>query len=280
MYENGVSSVGELEGYIQEDVERYGSKLQDVHRKLESSYTETVNASINERGGAESAEVQFEYQENDEAFMSGNFIGGGGIGGVEFGEDFFGFRELGIDKEIGMSNLGIPSRIWYGRQQDGGPSGLTAGPVEDTHKNELPFLPAPPFIPLTEPTATIGLLHAFFTKRKEDLGSILEDEFMPVSRRVAARPKIPPTGKIVSSMKKRSAKPGELSALAEAKKRKRKKEKDAQEAERAERKRQKQDAKDKKLQEKLEKKKMKEETKTKEKLAKPATKKVRRVVCR
>lgn len=277
MYENGVSSVGELEGYIQEDVERYGTKLQDVHRKLESSYTETVNASINERGGSESAEVQFEYQENDEAFTSGNFIGGAGIGGIEFGEDFFGFRELGIDKEIGMSNLGIPSRIWYGKQKEGGPSSA-AGPVEDTHKNELPFLPAPPFIPLIEPTATIGLLHAFFIKRKEDLGSILEDEFMPVSRRVAARPKIPPTGKIVSSMKKRSAKPGELSALAEAKKRKRKKEKDAQEAERAERKRQKQDAKDKKLQEKLEKKKMKEETKTKEKLAKPATKKVRTVM--
>ncbi|KAK3835424.1 MAG: hypothetical protein JOS17DRAFT_681839, partial [Linnemannia elongata] len=230
LHENGVSGVGDLEGYIREDVERYGNKLQDIHRKLETSYTDVVNTTLNE---GHNVDADFEFQEDDDAFTSGNFIGGGTD---DLGEDFFGFRELGIDREFGVGKLTIPSRVWFG--------------------------------------ATIGLLHNFFKKRMEDLGALKEDEFMPVSRRVAMRPKIPPTGKIVSSMKKRASKPGELSALAEAKKRKRKKEKDAQEAERAERKRQKQDAKDKKLMEKLEKKKMKEETKIKEKLSKP-TKKVR-----
>ncbi|KAF9943428.1 hypothetical protein BGZ65_001069, partial [Modicella reniformis] len=139
-------------------------------------------------------------------------------------------------------------------------------------KPELPYPPPPPFTPLTDSTATIELLHPFFKKRIDDLGSLMEDEFMPVSRRAAMRPKVPPTGKIITSNRKRAPKPGELSALAEAKKRKRKKEKDAQEAERLERKKQKQDAKDKKMMEKLEKKKLKEESKIKEKLAKPTKK--------
>ncbi|KAI8601118.1 hypothetical protein EDD21DRAFT_115910 [Dissophora ornata] len=276
LYENGVSSVGELEGYIREDVERYGLKLQDIHRKLETSYSETIN-SLNEN---EVADADFEFQENDEAFMSGNFIGGGGAGAEELGDDFFGFREMGLDRELGLGSLSIPARIWYGGQKDdvpnrpgvGGFQGPGLAKSKDSAKPELPYAPPPPFTPVAEPTATIGLLHSFFKKRMDDLGSLMEDEFMPVSRRVAMRPKIPPTGKIVSSMKKRSSKPGELSALAEAKKRKRKKEKDAQEAERAERKRQKQDAKDKKIMEKLEKKKLKEESKIKEKLTKPGKK--------
>ncbi|KAG0275910.1 Transcriptional activator spt7 [Linnemannia exigua] len=275
LHENGVNGVGDLEGYIREDVERYGNKLQDIHRKLETSYTDVVNATLNE---GHNADADFEFQENDEAFTNGNFIGGGTD---ELGEDFFGFKELGIDREIGVARLSIPSRIWYGNQKDGGlydrpgmagfRGGVGVMPGKDP-KPELPYPPPPPFVPMTDPVATIGLLHSFFKKRMEDLGALKEDEFMPVSRRVAMRPKIPPTGKIVSSLKKRSSKPGELSALAEAKKRKRKKEKDAQEAERAERKRQKQDAKDKKLMEKLEKKKMKEESKIKEKLTKPVKK--------
>ncbi|KAF9912970.1 Transcriptional activator spt7 [Linnemannia zychae] len=275
LHENGVSGVGDLEGYIREDVERYGNKLHDIHRKLETSYTDVVNATLNEENNAD---ADFEYQENDEAFTNGNFIGGGAD---ELGEDFFGFRELGLDREFGVAKLSIPSRMWYGNQKDGelidrrGMTGFRGGvgvmPGKDP-KPELPFPPPPPFVPMTDPTATIGLLHNFFKKRLEDLGALKEDEFMPVSRRVAMRPKIPPTGKIVSSLKKRTSKPGELSALAEAKKRKRKKEKDAQEAERAERKRQKQDAKDKKLMEKLEKKKMKEESKIKEKMTKPTKK--------
>jgi transcriptional activator SPT7 len=271
-----VNGVGDLEGYIREDVERYGNKLQDIHRKLETSYTDVVNTTLNED---QTADANFEFQEDDDAFTSGNFIGGGAD---DLGEDFFGFRELGIDREFGVGKLTIPSRVWFGGHKDGDPGtsygmgGFRGGvgiiPGKDT-KAEVPYPPPPPFVPMTDPTATIGLLHNFFKKRMEDLGALKEDEFMPVSRRVAMRPKIPPTGKIVSSLKKRANKPGELSALAEAKKRKRKKEKDAQEAERAERKRQKQDAKDKKLMEKLEKKKMKEETKIKEKLSKP-TKKV------
>ncbi|KAF9902075.1 Transcriptional activator spt7, partial [Lobosporangium transversale] len=267
LYENGVSSVGELEGYIREDVERYGNKLQEVHRKLESSYTDTIN-NIHE----EVIDTDFEFQENDEAFMSGNLIGGVD----ELGDDFFGFREMGIDREVGLSSLAIPARIWYGGIKNipyrPGIHGIGPNKGKDPAKQELPYPPPPPFTPLTDPTETIGLLHPFFKKRMEELGSLLEDEFMPVSRRVAMRPKIPPTGKIVSSMKNRANKPGELSALAEAKKRKRKKEKDAQEAERAERKRQKQDAKDKKMQERMEKKKMKEESKLKEKLTKPTKK--------
>lgn len=33
----------------------------------------------------------------------------------ELGEDFFGLRELGLDKEFGMSSLSIPASLFHGR---------------------------------------------------------------------------------------------------------------------------------------------------------------------
>ncbi|KAF9419569.1 Transcriptional activator spt7, partial [Entomortierella beljakovae] len=107
LYENGVGSVGELEGYIREDVERYGNKLQDIHRKLESSYSDAIN-SLNAN---EIVDADFEYQENDDAFTTGNFIGGG-VGVDELGDDFFGFRDLGL------GSLTIPAQVFFGGQRD------------------------------------------------------------------------------------------------------------------------------------------------------------------
>lgn len=41
---------------------------------------------------------------------SGNFA-------EELGEDFLGFREMGIDKEFGLSSLSVPTALFHGRQR-------------------------------------------------------------------------------------------------------------------------------------------------------------------
>lgn len=46
LYENGVADIGELESYIRDDVERYGHRLDELHRKLESSYNDLLSVSI------------------------------------------------------------------------------------------------------------------------------------------------------------------------------------------------------------------------------------------
>ena len=45
LYENGVADIGELESYIRDDVERYGHRLDELHRKLESSYNDLLSVS-------------------------------------------------------------------------------------------------------------------------------------------------------------------------------------------------------------------------------------------
>ena len=41
---------------------------------------------------------------------SGNFAD-------ELGEDFLGLREMGIDREFGLSSLTVPSSLFYGRRK-------------------------------------------------------------------------------------------------------------------------------------------------------------------
>lgn len=43
-------------------------------------------------------------------FISGMF-------GEDLGEDFFGFKELGLDQECNMRSLSVPSRLWFGKDK-------------------------------------------------------------------------------------------------------------------------------------------------------------------
>jgi transcriptional activator SPT7 len=45
LYENGVVELFDLETYIHDDVERYGYRLEDVHRRLQTSYQDLLSVS-------------------------------------------------------------------------------------------------------------------------------------------------------------------------------------------------------------------------------------------
>lgn len=95
------------------------------------------------------------------------------------GEDFFGLKELGLDKELGLSSLTIPSRLFHGRgkKKDSSAVGyviphvlfyhkLTCGPNCSALAGEPPppFPPPPPFVPLEsrKVEAQIGLLQPYY----------------------------------------------------------------------------------------------------------------------
>lgn len=42
----------------------------------------------------------------------------------DLGEDFFGFRELGLDKELGLASFSVPSRLFHGSSEKGLPGPL------------------------------------------------------------------------------------------------------------------------------------------------------------
>ncbi|KDQ11985.1 hypothetical protein BOTBODRAFT_34839 [Botryobasidium botryosum FD-172 SS1] len=151
LFEHGTTEVSELEKYIKDDVERYGGRLLELDRKLSQNYQDQLDAAPD----AEEDDALFD--EDGLAFMSGDFAD-------TFGEDFLGLRALGLDKELGLQSLSVPTRLFRGKRQ-------TASVADGAASREvqLPFPPPASFVPLnTEKVATqIGLLQPFYKERLE-----------------------------------------------------------------------------------------------------------------
>ncbi|PWY99938.1 Bromodomain-domain-containing protein [Testicularia cyperi] len=150
LQESGSLNVLGLENYIKTDVERYGSKMADLLRKLRQSYREQFNMST-ERGVIEDDAL---FADGGEALVAGTFA-------EDLGDDYFGFRELGLDRETGMSGLTVPTRLFYGRPRNANAAAAARGAAKE---NVLPYPPPPPPIPLTSAAipAQIGLLQSFY----------------------------------------------------------------------------------------------------------------------
>lgn len=129
-------------------------------------------------------------------------------------EDFFGFRELGLDKELGLISLSVsllwkilltnkvPLRLLQGRMRAAiNPS---ADASQDSAQKE--FAEPPPWEPITPESIEfeIGLLQPFYREKmtKSDQPYIVEDENLPVKLR-PAKPRLPPTGKISTPRKRK-----------------------------------------------------------------------------
>ncbi|CAG8604516.1 11840_t:CDS:10 [Paraglomus brasilianum] len=202
--ENGVSSVNELDSYIRDEVERYGVRLSDVNRRLDATYGELLGHDDKEAG-------EPSLSDNDEAFAMGNF-------GEDIGEDFFGFKELGLGQ------LSVPARLFFGKDKQ--KNNVVKGPGQGTN---APAYPTPDPFPPVEPSKQIGLLRPYFERRASELIGLLEDEMVSQKKR-SQRPKVPITG-IIPRQPPRVAKPSGIEAEALAIERKRKKEREAQLAE-------------------------------------------------
>ncbi|CED84338.1 Histone acetyltransferase SAGA/ADA, catalytic subunit PCAF/GCN5 and related proteins [Phaffia rhodozyma] len=141
LFENGTTKVEQLERHVREDIERYGAKISDLAKKMQQAYDETLETTA--------LEDDTLFAGDGEMFMS-NFT-------EDLGEDFFGFRELGLDKEFGLSSFSVPSRLFHGREKRPILSNINKEP-----KLEFPL--PPPLVPLSLGTvpAQLGLLQSFY----------------------------------------------------------------------------------------------------------------------
>ncbi|KAJ1306021.1 hypothetical protein OPQ81_010735 [Rhizoctonia solani] len=183
--EHGISEVQELERYIKDDVERYGTRLQDLERKLTNAYDEQTEA-----GAMEDDEL---FDEENENLVMGGFAG-------ELGEDFFGLRELGLDQEFGLTSLSIPRKLLRTKKNNASNHNATKEP-------QLPYPPPQPFEPINTASleSHIGLLHPFYASKAPapppgiegatdpPTGVILRDD--PVN---SLKVKMGPLGQIIS----------------------------------------------------------------------------------
>jgi transcriptional activator SPT7 len=102
LHVNGVD-LESLETYVKDDVERLSSKLVSMHDRMRSYYAELLRPAL-DNVGADGAGA---FNDGSEQFVGGDFA-------EDIGEDFFGFKELGLDREFGLT-FSVPLHLLQNR---------------------------------------------------------------------------------------------------------------------------------------------------------------------
>ncbi|KAF2737965.1 transcriptional activator spt7 [Polyplosphaeria fusca] len=186
---NGVS-LETIETYVKDDVERLGTKLTGMHDRMRSYYAELLRPALDNNAGPDGSGA---FNDGSEQFVGGDFA-------EDIGEDFFGFKELGLDKELGIS-FSVPLHLLQNRMHNAyaaqNPSNVTTTGVlmEEPTK----------FEPITSQNigSQIGLVQEWFLSRLQDSSAeeLIEDDDLPPKQRFP-KPRLPPTGKISSPRKR------------------------------------------------------------------------------
>ncbi|CAK7272858.1 Transcriptional activator spt7 [Sporothrix epigloea] len=199
LYENG-HDIDSLESYAREDVERLGTKLSGMHERMKMHLSDLLRPALQD-GGTEA------FHDGSDQFVGGDFAG-------ELGEDFFGFKALGLDREFGLDIMSVPLHLLQSRVRNQHAVDAPTGVTSELLFDDLAPLDA---VTTTSITEEIGLVRNFFLAKLHANGdkALIEDEDLPVKQR-RPRPRLGATGKIVSPQKRP---PKEQIAMAKRKKR-------------------------------------------------------------
>lgn len=207
LQENG-ADLDSLDSYVTEEVDRAGSKLAVTHDRMKAHLADSLRPALTDAGpdGANA------FNDNSEQFVGGDFA-------EELGEDFFGFKDLGLDKEFNMASLSVPLHLLQNRMRSANQaqnpryvhnlhvpykSMLTSfSALSSTPLSDLP--PPPQLTPVTINNVKneIGLVQAFFLAKLHANNDepLIEDDDLPQKQRFP-KPRLPPTGKITSPRKR------------------------------------------------------------------------------
>ncbi|TQV98996.1 transcriptional activator spt7 [Cordyceps javanica] len=201
--ENG-HDIASLELYAKDDVDRLTSRLSTLHERMKMHLSDLLRPALSADAGNDGVGA---FKDGSDQFTSGDFAD-------ELGEDFFGFKALGLDKEMGLDSFAVPfhllqSRVHSQYQMQTQNAGSTSLDMFET---------LPPSEPVTTDTIQhhIGLVKNFFLAKLHANGDqpLVEDEDLPTKQR-KPRPRLGASGKIMSAQKRP---PREQIALAKKKK--------------------------------------------------------------
>ncbi|KAL8655689.1 MAG: hypothetical protein Q9226_002948 [Calogaya cf. arnoldii] len=196
LHENG-SDLEALEFYVKDDLDRSGTKMVQMQDRMKAHLADLLRPALTDAG----PDGSNAFNDGSEQFVSGDFAD-------DFGEDFFGFRELGLDKELGLASLAVPLHLLQNRMHSAHQS--------QNQSNMSSNLPSalPPPAPLTPITvdnidSQIGLVQQFFRDKlaANNDKPLIEDDDLPQKQRFP-KPRLPPTGKISSPRKRPIREPG------------------------------------------------------------------------
>lgn len=179
-------SVPDLHMYVTEDTERLSSRITTMHERMKAHLTDLLRPALDEN----TAHGQGTFADGGEQFVGGDFAG-------DLDEDFFGFRELGLDREFGLSSLTVPLHLLQNRLSA---VNRQANPDADPDAEKL-FPSPPPYARVTEDSLKDmpGLVATFFERKLEENSGdpLIEDlELPPKQRPNGSRPRLNATGRI------------------------------------------------------------------------------------
>jgi len=102
LQENGVDLEG-LGSYVTEDVERAGTRIAATHDRMKSHLAESLRPALVDAG----PDGSNAFNDDSEQFVGGDFA-------EELGEDFFGFKDLGID----VGGVSVPLHLLQNRMRN------------------------------------------------------------------------------------------------------------------------------------------------------------------
>ena len=205
-----------LESYVKEDADRLNSKLGTLHERMKAHLAELLRPALAADAGPDGVNA---FNDGSDQFVGGDFA-------EDLDEDFFGFKELGLDKEFGLASLSVPLHLLQNRMHSAYQAQntryakskhfciLSSNMCRSTISSvAVAFESLPPLPPVTLDSLSneIGLIHNFFQAKlhANNDQALVEDEDLPQKQRLP-KPRLPPTGKITSPRKKpvREAGPG------------------------------------------------------------------------
>ncbi|KAI4174527.1 MAG: hypothetical protein LQ343_002284 [Gyalolechia ehrenbergii] len=196
LHENG-SDLAALETYVKDETDRTSTKLVQMQDRMKAHLADLLRPALTDAGPDGSNALN----DGSDQFVSGDFA-------ADYGEDFFGFRELGLDKELGLASLAVPLHLLQNRMHSAHQSQHTSN-LSSSLPSALP--PPPPLPPITVDniSSQIGLVQQFFRDKLAANSNkpLIEDDDLPQKQRFP-KPRLPPTGKISSPRKRPIREPG------------------------------------------------------------------------
>ena len=191
--ENG-TDLESLVSYIEEDVSRLSNKLSTYHERIKDHLADLLRPALDPSQAGNDGAGAFN-DGNESQFVAGDFA-------EDIDEDFFGFKELGLDRELGVSSLSVPLHLLQSRMQSAYQP--TNAAVPGTGTGNILEDPEPwEKITVENLEQQITLVQGFFSEKLNKTGQnpLVEDEELPTKQRFP-KPRLPPSGKISSPRKR------------------------------------------------------------------------------
>lgn len=107
LQDNGVE-LESLDGYVRDDMDRLTGKLGTLHDRMKSHLADLLRPALASDAGPDGVNA---FNDGSEQFVGGDFAD-------DLDEDFFGFKDLGLDKEFGLISLSVPLHLLQNRMHN------------------------------------------------------------------------------------------------------------------------------------------------------------------